>query len=88
MVLEYYGVKKDENTLWKKSKTKFYGIHPINVVECAKSYGFEAYVGSINFNKLKKLVSQNFPVITNILKHDGDEFYIHSVVVYLIEKDS
>ena len=32
MVLEYYGVKENGNTLWIKSKTKFYSIHSINVV--------------------------------------------------------
>ncbi|MBC8181706.1 C39 family peptidase [candidate division KSB1 bacterium] len=88
MVLDFYGIEEDESSLRKKSKTKFYGTHPINIVECAKSFGFEAYVNSFDFNKLQVLLRQNLPVITNIIKHDGDEFYIHSVVVYRIERNS
>ncbi len=32
-VLEYYDIIKDEKTLRIKSKTKFYGTHPIHIVE-------------------------------------------------------
>jgi len=88
MVLEYYGIKKDENTLRIKSKTKFYGTHPVNVVECAKYYGFDAYVNSLTLNKLIELVTQNIPVIANILKFDGDEYYVHSVLIYRIGKNT
>jgi ATP-binding cassette, subfamily C, bacteriocin exporter len=87
MILNFYGIE-DEDYLRKKSKTKFYGTHPITIVKCAKSYGFEAFVSSLNINELQVLLNQNLPVIANIVKHDGDEFYIHSVVVYRIEKNS
>ncbi|MCU0645513.1 MAG: cysteine peptidase family C39 domain-containing protein [bacterium] len=86
MVLEFYGVTEEEKTLRIKSKTKFYGTHPIHIVECAKFYGFDAYAGSLTLNKLQELTDQNIPVITNILKFDGDDFYIHSVVVYQMEQ--
>lgn len=88
MVFEHYGIQEDEKTLRIKSKTKFYGTHPLNAIECAKSYGLDAYVSSLNLDKLRELVSQNIPVITNILKFADDEFYIHSVVVYQIKKNS
>ena len=52
MVLEHYGIKEDEKTLRIKSKTRFYGTHPINVVECANLYGLKANVGSLTLNKL------------------------------------
>lgn len=87
MVLEYYGVIENENTLRTKSKTRFYGTHPINIIECARYYGFDAYVSSLNLNKLVEFITQNIPIITNILKFDGDEFYVHSVVVYRITKN-
>lgn len=87
MVLEHYGIREDEKTLRIKSKTKFYGTHPINVAECARSYGLDAYVSSLTFNKLGELTNKNVPVIANILKSDDGEFYVHSVVVYRIEKD-
>lgn len=87
MVLEHYGVKESEKTLRIKSKTKSYGTHPVNIVECAKSYGLDAYVSSLTFNKLRELTNQSVPVITNILKSDDDDFYVHSVVVYRIQKD-
>ncbi|MFQ5652399.1 MAG: cysteine peptidase family C39 domain-containing protein [bacterium] len=86
MVLEHYGIREDEKTLRIKSKTKLYGTHPIHVVECAKSYGLDAYVSSLTFNKLRELTRKNVPVITNILKSDDDEFYVHSVVIYRIQK--
>ena len=45
----------------------------MNVVECAKYYGLEAYVSSLNFDKLQKLVNTGVPIIANILKFaDGD----------------
>jgi len=87
MVLEYYGIKETETTLRIKLKTKFYGTHPIHAVECAKSYGLQAYVSSLTLSKLRKLISENVPVITTILKFADDEFYVHSVVVYRIEKN-
>ncbi len=86
-VLEYYDIIKDEKTLRIKSKTKFYGTHPIHIVECAKSYGLDAYASSLTLNKLQELVDQNVPVITNILKFNGDDFYVHSVVVYRLEQN-
>ena len=86
MVLEHYGIKEDEKTLRIKSKTKFYGTHPLNVVGCANSYGLRASVSSLTLNKLQEFINQNFPVIANILKFADDEFYVHSVVVYRIEK--
>lgn len=86
MIFEHYGIKEDEKTLRGKSKTKFYGTHPINVVECAKSYQLDAYVSSLNINKLLELINQDIPVIANILKFADDDFYVHSVVVYRIEK--
>lgn len=87
MVLEHYGVKEDEKSLRIKTKTKFYGTHPINVVDCAASYGLKAYVSSLTVSRLRQLNSLNIPVITNILKAADNEFYIHSVVVYRAEKD-
>jgi len=87
MVLEYYGIIADETTLRIKSKTKFYGTHPIHIVECAKSYGLDANVTYLNLHKLWELIYEHIPVIANILKFDGDDFYIHSIVVYQIEKD-
>jgi len=87
MVLDYYGIKENEKTLRIKSKTKFFGTQPLHVVDCAKSYGLDAYVSSLTFNKLRQLISENIPVITNILKFADDEFYVHSVVVYRIEKN-
>ena len=87
MVLEHYGIKEDEKTLRIKSKTKFYGTHPINIVECANLYGLTGNVSSLTLADLQELLKQNIPIITNILKFDDDEFYIHSVVVYRIEKD-
>jgi len=88
MVLEYYGIKETETTLRIKLKTKFFGTHPIHAVECAKSYGLDAYVSSLTFNKLRELISKNIPVIASILKFADDEFYVHSVVVYRIEKNT
>ena len=44
-------------------------------------------VSRLNLDKLRELVNQNIPVITNILKFADDEFYIHSVVVYQINKN-
>ena len=85
-VLEFYGIKEDEKTLRIKSKTKFYGTHPNSIADCAKSYGFDAYVSALNLSKLLELISQDIPVIANILKYADNEFYIHSVVVYRIEK--
>ena len=57
------------------------------LVECAKSYGLDAYVSFSTFKKLQKLINKNIPVITNILKFTDDDFYIHSVVVYKIKDD-
>lgn len=88
IVLEHFGIKEDEKTLRAKCRTKFYGTHPIHIVECAKSYGCDAYAGSLNLNEIRELVAQDIPVITNILKFDGDDFYIHSVVVYRIEENA
>lgn len=88
MVFEYYGIKEDEKTLRVKSKTNFYGTHPINVVECAKSYRLNAHVSSLTLSKLRELINQNIPVIANILKFADDEFYLHSVVVYRIVKSN
>lgn len=88
MVLEHYGISEDEKTLRIKSKTKFYGTHPINIVECANLYGLAGNVNSLTLDDLQELLKQNIPVITNILKFDDDEFYIHSVVVYRIERDT
>jgi len=87
MVLEFYGINEPEKTLRIKSRTKFYGTHPIHIVECATSYGFVAYAGSFSLNRLQELVAQNVPVITNIMKYDGDEFYIHLVVVFQVEQN-
>jgi ABC-type bacteriocin/lantibiotic exporter with double-glycine peptidase domain len=87
MVLEYYGIKAEEKTLRISSKTRFYGTHPIHIVECAKSYGLDAYASSLTLNKLQELVDQNVPVIANILKFNGDDFYVHSVVVYRLEQN-
>ena len=86
MVFEHYGIKESEKTLRAKSRSKFYGTHPINVVECATSYGLSAYVTSLTLSKLRELINQNIPVIASILKYADDEFYVHSVVVYRIEK--
>lgn len=87
MVFEHYGIHEEEKTLRIKSKTKSYGTHPLNAIECAKSYGLNAYVGSLNLDKLRELVNQNIPVIANILKFSDNEFYIHSAVVHQIKKD-
>ena len=87
MVLQHYGIEEDEKTLRKKSKTRFYGTHPVNVVECANLYGLKTDVSSITLGKLQELVNQNIPVIANILKFVDDDFYIHSIVVYRVEKD-
>ncbi len=86
MVLEHYGIKEDEKTLRVKSKTRFYGTHPINVVECAQSYGLKAYASSLTLSKARELIEQNIPVIANVLKQAEGEFYLHSVVVYRIGK--
>ncbi|MFQ5638190.1 MAG: cysteine peptidase family C39 domain-containing protein [bacterium] len=40
----------------------------------------------MTLSKLRELINQNIPVIANILKFADDEFYVHSVVVYRIEK--
>ena len=34
--------KREEKTLQIRLKTKFYGTHPLNAIECAKSYGLDA----------------------------------------------
>ncbi len=86
-VLEYYDIIEDEKTLRIKSKTKFYGTHPIHIVECAISHGFDAYASSLTLNKLQNLIDRNVPVIANILKFNGDDFYVHSVVVYRLEQN-
>jgi len=87
-VLEYYGIIANETTLRIKSKTKFYGTHPLHIVEYAKSYGLDAYANSLSLNKLKELIDRNIPVIANILTFNDDDFYVHSIVIYQMEKDT
>lgn len=58
MVLEYYGIDENESTLLIKSKTNFYGTQPIHAIECARSYGFDAYESSLSLEKLRNLVEQ------------------------------
>ena len=87
MVLGYYGIKETENILRIKSKTRFYGTHPLNIIECANSYGLGATLSSLSLDELQELINLNVPVITNIFKCEDNEFYIHSVVVYRIAGD-
>lgn len=87
MILDFYGVKENEKTLRKKSKTKPYGTHPLNIVECAKSYNFQASLSSLNFQRLKEFLEEKTPIITNILKQQEEDFYIHSVVVFQVSNE-
>lgn len=87
MVLDHYDIKEDEKTLRIKSKTRFYGTHPVNIVECANSYGLKVAVSSLTLDKLQELTNLNMPVIANILKFADDEFYLHSIVIYRVKKD-
>jgi ATP-binding cassette subfamily B protein len=87
MILDYYGIETSEEILRIKSKTKFYGTHPINLVECARFYGFTADIRFLNLDQLQAFLEQQIPIIANILKFDADEFYLHSVVVYQMRQN-
>lgn len=87
MILDYYGIVETEEVLRIKSKTKFYGTHPFNLVECAKSFGLKAEISTLSISKLQNFLEQKIPIIANILKFVDDEFYIHSVVVYQAHGD-
>jgi len=87
MVLEYWGIQESELQLRKKAKTKFYGTHPVNLIECARLYGLDAFLASLNLADLERLINQGIPTIANILKTKKEDFYIHSVVVYAIDEN-
>jgi ABC-type bacteriocin/lantibiotic exporter with double-glycine peptidase domain len=87
MVFAFYGVEEEEAILRKKCKTRMRGTHPINVVECARSYGFDAVLNSITMTALKRYTKRS-AVIVNIQKVVDDEVYTHSVVVKNISRSN
>jgi len=79
--LDYYGITESETTLRIKCKCKASGTHPINAVECARSYGFENYVDLFEVHDLQKLLQANVPPIVNILVFENEPPSLHSVIV-------
>ena len=87
MVFEHYGISESEATLRFKCKTKLSGTHPLNAVECRRSYGLESYVDLSNLEGLKSLLIQDIPPIVNIFKIEADIWYVHFAVISKIRQN-
>lgn len=66
MVLDYWGIKKDEEELSDLCNTNWRGTSVRNLVEGAKKLGFKAKWDSLKLEKIKELVNQDIPVIVYV----------------------
>jgi ABC-type bacteriocin/lantibiotic exporter with double-glycine peptidase domain len=82
MMLDYYGIVESESVLCKKMKLKPFGIHPLAIIECAHSYGLQAYFLERDFSKVVEYVNRGMPIIVNLLYETEEIVSIHSVVVH------
>lgn len=57
MVLEYWGIHESEARLCELVKTKFYGTHPSNLIECAQTFGMDAFLTSLNLVELENFIN-------------------------------
>lgn len=85
-VLEYYGILETEGALRIRCKSKAVSTHPLNAVECARSYGLESYLDNLNVDELRNLLKANIPPIINLLMFESEPQALHSVILTSITK--
>jgi len=88
MVLEYYGVKEEEEKLSNLCSTSWRGTSVRNLVEGAKKLGFGARWDTLKLEAIKELIGKGIPVVVYV---DAEPLTgrsgIHANVVIAIEED-
>lgn len=79
-IIRYYGGNANLENIRSLSLTTHYGVTALNLIECAKKYGFDA-IG-------KKVVDFNDLSLPFIAHFNINESLSHFVVVYKIEEDN
>lgn len=80
MLLAYYGINQNEQTLRRKCKTQAIGTHPVNIVLAAREFNLEAYIETADLATLTALLKEDIPPIAITLAEQEGALISHALI--------